>query len=863
MAIYRAVLWLYPASFRAEYGREMSAIFARRWQQNPSLLARLWFCVDALFDALRNAPPLHFDILRQDVAFAVRTMARAPSLAITVVLVTGIGIGATTATFSLADHVLLKPLPFRDPERLVNIWQQPGEGGRLQASPGNFRDWERQATSFESMGAYSATSTNLVGTGDPLRLDGSWVSGDLFRTLGVSPLLGRALTPDDSLEGAALTVVISERLWRARFAADPGLVGSKVIVNDTAALVAGIMPRTFEFPTRSIDIWIPFQFAPDDYVYGTENPYLNTVARLKPGVTRPQALAEMQQIAREIARVNPDSSARISARVVDLRDEIAPTSRLLLWCLLAAAAGLLLIACTNIANLLLTRGFARHKEFAVRAALGAGRHRLTRQLLTESVLLAAAGGGAGVALAVAVLPTVARLVPTSLPIPEVPMLDLRLLLAALFFTLATVFGFGLVPSLRIARQVDATALHEGARAGVSRRTERFRSALVVGQIGASVALLVACGLLLRAALQVQGTNPGFTAEGVLTVRTALPVPKYDPVQRRHEFYHQVLGDVRALPGVTEAAYATGLPMVMRASIWSVTVPGQPPPEPGRRTASLRLVTPQFFATLRIPVRRGRDVADSDTQTSPPVAVVSESFANRYWLGQDPIGRHFRIQGRERTVVGVVGDVRVRGLERDSEPQVYLPSDQVADGSLRGYIPKELVIRSSTTAASLVPAIRAIVARADPQQPISDIQWLEDIVDAETAPRLVQVRVLGAFGAVAILLAAMGLHGLLAFNVSQRAREIGIRMALGANRRSVLALVMARGLRLAVAGIALGAGVALAAGRALESLLAGVSPTDLTTFLAATTLALVMTISGSLLPALRAIQVDPIDVIRTQ
>jgi putative ABC transport system permease protein len=762
--------------------------------------------------------------------------------------------------------VLIKPLPFRESERLVKVWQLPPGGGRLEVSPGNFRDWKAQASSFERIAAFTAYSANLVGGGEPLRLDGAWVSGDLFAVLGVPPLIGRTIAPDDDRETAAAAVVISERLWRGRFAADPGAIGTAVILNDAARVIVGVMPRTFEFPARAVDFWIPFQFAPGDYVYN--NPYLQSIARLKPGVSHAQALAEMQRIALEISRrvsANVAGARTISANVIELRDEVSRQSRLLLWCLLAAAAGLLLIACTNLANLLLTRALARQKELAVRAALGAGRYRLLRQMLTESLLLAGVGGMAGVAIAAAGMPSVARLVPTALPIAEVPALDMRVLALATVATLASAIGFGLIPALRIAQQADASALREGARAGSGRNTERLRSMLVVAQVGASVVLLVSCGLLLRAMLNVQRIDPGFAVDGVLTLRTALPLPKYEGVARRHQFFDRVLDDVRALPGVSGAAYVTGLPMVMRGMIWSVSIPGQPQRLGERRTVSLRFVTPGFFATLGIPLRMGRDVAASDTRTSPYVAVVSESFANRLWPRQDPIGRRFTASGalseHERIVVGVVGDVRVRGLEQESEPQMYLPSRQVNDGWLIAHIPKELVVKSAGAPMALVPSIRAIVARADPQQPLSDIQLLADIVDAETAPRRVQVRVLGAFAVIAFLLAGIGLHGLLAYNVSQRAREIGVRLALGAQRRSILAMVMRRGLRLAVAGVVVGAALALAAGRTLQALLAGVSPTDVATFGAAVGLAMLMTFVGSLLPAIRAVRVDPMDVIR--
>jgi predicted permease len=863
MRLYAILLHLYPASFRAEYSGEMRAMFARRWRDHARG-GRTWLLLDALADALRNAPALHWEIVRQDVAFALRTIRRAPMVSATVVLVTALGIGATTAAFSVADHVLIKPLPFADPGRLVKVWQLPPGGGTLQASPGNFRDWRAENASFSSMAAFSLYSANLVGGGEPLQLDGSWVSGDLFGLLGVPPLAGRTIAPEDDRVTAPTTVVISERLWRTRFGAEPGVLGTSIILDDMPHVVVGIMPRTFEFPARTVDFWVPFQFDAEAYVY--TNPYLDVIGRLKPGVSAQQADAEMQTLAREIGRrVESDRVTAMSALVSPLRDEISRQSRLLLWGLVGAAACLILIACTNLANLLLTRGLARRKELAVRAALGAGRHRLMRQMLTESAILAVAGGAAGVAIAAGAIPSIARLVPSSLPIAEVPALDLRLLALAAVMTLGTAIGFGLLPALHTARQADAAALRTGARSGAGRGSERLRSVLVVAQVSVSVLLLVACGLLLRSVLNVEGTEIGFRSEGVLVARTTLPVPKYEVVAVRQRFFGQVLDDVRAIPGVASAGYITGLPFAMRGRVWSVAVPERPELPPEERIVSLRQITPGFFATLGIPVVAGRDVSESDTQTSQQVAVVSASFVRRFWPGENPIGRRFSGSGPvgERVVVGVVGDIRWRGMEQESEPQLYLAYGQVRDGSLIGHIPRELVVKSSLSASVLVPRIRSAVARADAQQPVSNIQPLTDIVAGETAPRRVQVRVLGAFAIVALLLAAIGLHGLLAYNVSQSTREIGVRVALGAARSGILGMVMRHGMRLAIAGVVIGAVAAVAAGRILQSLLAGVSVTDAPAFGAATSLVVLATAAGSLLPALRAVRVDPVEVMRAE
>jgi putative ABC transport system permease protein len=860
--LYRLLLRLYPASFRAEYGREMTSVFERRRQAATATGSRvaLWF--DVVTDTITNAPGIHWDILRQDLRFATRTLTRTPALSLTVMLVAALGIGATTAAFTLADHVLIRPLPFPESDRLVKMWQAAdrGRGGAWELSPGNYRDWEAQATSLDGMAAFTTTSGNLIGTGDPVRLDGALVSGDLFDVLRVPAALGRTLTPDDDGEKSDRTVVLSDRLWRTRFNGDPAILGRAITLNDTPRLVVGVMPPSFEFPIRTSDFWITYQFAPGNFEDRTDT-YLNVIARLKQDVTIEKAQAEMSLIAAQLERTYPRANTNVGALVVWLRDEISSQSRMLLIGLVAAATALLLIACANLANLLLTRALARQRELAVRSALGAGRERLSRQMFTETGLLVLGGGAIGIAVAVSAVPVVARLVPTNLPIAEAPALDWRMLLAAAVSTIVTAVGAGVLPALRFSRHTDASALREGARAGTSRTTERLRATLVVAEVTASVVLLVSSGLLVRAMWKVQQIDPGFRSESVMTLRTSLPMPKYQEIATRQAFYDRVLGEIRAVPGVTSAAYISFLPMVMRGGIWPVTIDNNPevPGEPNN--VSLRFVTPGFFQTMGMPVR-GRDIADSDTYQGTWVALVSESFVREHWPNVDPIGRHFTVAGRPRRVVGIAGDIRVRGLERRSEPQIYLPSPQ-ADRVSTFYAPKDLVVKSTVPPSTLVPAIRAIIGRADPQQPISEIRTLTDIVELETAPRRVQVRVLAAFAAIAFLLAGIGLHGLLAFNVSQRAREIGVRIALGAERRTILGMVVGRSLVLTAVGLVLGSALAFATARAMQALLAGISPTDVVTFAGAVTLSLLMTVGGSLLPALRAVRVDPITVIRSE
>jgi putative ABC transport system permease protein len=821
----------------------------------------LW--TEAIIDIGTNALRVHADILRQDLRYTLRTVGRAPGFAVTVVAVSALGIGATTASFSITNHVLLRPLPFADPDRLVQLWQDQSYRGYLtmELSPGNYRDWKRMATSFEAMGVYTNRSVNLVGSGEPERLEGAAVTWDLFGVLGIAPARGRTFAEADDRHGAAGTVILSERLWQTYFGGDPTVLGRKLILNDEPHEVVGIMPAGFYFPSRATEFWTPMRFRPDAFDDRTDT-YIKPIGRLKPGVTLEQARSEMRLVAAQLERAYPKENARTGAFLHLLKDQVSDTSRLMLVALVAASICVLLIAATNLANLLLARALARQREIAIRVAIGAGTQRLVRQMLTESLLLSAIGGLAGVAVAAAAGPLAARLVPTTLPIGDVPSLDARVLLFAAIVTVLTGIGFGVAPALRLRGSGDSS-LRGGARTGTARVTERLRSALVVAEVASCVVLLMCAGLLIAALWRVQSVDPGFRAEGVLTLRTTLPLPKYESTAKRGQFYRQVLSEIGALPGVSRAAFISFLPMVMRGGIWPVTTDGRAPDPSAEHTASLRFVTPGFFESLGIPMRRGRDVHETDTRTAQAVAVVSESFVREHWPGHDPIGRRFQIAFQDRIVVGVAGDVRVRGLERTSEPQVYLPYAQVPDGSLINYTPKDLVIKASSAPAMLLPAVRQIVARADPDLPISSVRSLDEIVQAETGPRRVQVQTLGLFALVAFGLAALGIHGLLAFNVSSRAREIGVRLALGAPRAAVVRMVTGQALRLACIGVGLAVPIGYAAGRQMQSLLAGVSPADVPTVGAAVTIALIMALTGSLVPAARAARVDPLAAIRVE
>jgi predicted permease len=556
--------------------------------------------------------------------------------------------------------------------------------------------------------------------------------------------------------------------------------------------------------------------------------------------------------------------------MIALRDEINDQSRLLLMVMAGAAGCLLLIACTNLASLTIARATTRTRELAIRTALGAGRRRLVRQWLTESVLLAVLGGGFGIVLAIGAIPTAIKLIPTTLPVAEVPGVDLRMLAIAALATLGTGISFGVLPALWSARRPAGMDMREAARSSSSRGATRLRGALVVTQVAASIVLLVGAGLLIRALERVHATPSGFDASRVLTMRTVLPWSKYGLQAKRTAFYQRVLADVSALPGVSAAAYTSYLPMTMRGGVWDVAIPGHPVNRANPDSASSRFVTPQYFRAMGIPLVAGRAFDDADSEQAQPIAIVSASFVQSYLGGQDAIGRTFAFGPvGQVSIVGVVGDVRVRGLERRSEPQVYLPSTQQGDEQTMGYTPKDLVVRFDTAhgnddvIGTAVPSIRQILAKADPDQPISDIQPLSAIVEGETVTRVVQVRVLGAFAALSCALAAVGLHGLLTFVVAARTREFGVRLALGARPRQILASVASRGILLGGVGAAVGLAVAYDAGKWLDSLLAGISRTDVVTISIAAGLSLAVTLAGSLMPALRAARINPRDAMQAE
>ena len=856
---YRALLRFYPSGYRAEYGDELAATFDAEMRQH-SALGRFFIGVPAaLGDVLPNAAAVHWDILRQDLRYSARSLLRTPGFALTAVLLVALGVGANTAAFSLADYVLVRPLPFPDAGRLVNLWERTPGYSRMELSPPNYVDWKDMSRSFESFAAYTDIAANLIGRAEPRRIETAWATSNFFDVIRVNAVAGRTFTAADSTNDHVL--VLGYGLWQSQFGGDPRVLGSTVRLDGETFTVIGVMPAWFSFPTRDIEAWRPLVFHADEPGWlDRSNNLLVGVARLEHGVSLEQAGRELDVIASRLERQFPKENKDTGARVVGLREEISERAKLLVLGLCGAAFCILLLACANLASLLLARAAHRGRELAVRAALGAGRERLGRQLVTESIALALVGGVIGVVVAIGSVPLLARLVPATLPLPDQPTVDYRVMVLAVVVVGVTGLGFGVAPALGAGRSRGLEALRDGARAGGG-RTQRIRATLVIAEVASSVVLLISSGLLIRAVLQLQSIDPGFRAENVMTLRTALPFPKYASTTTREQFYDRVLQGVRALPGVDGAAYITGLPMITRGMIWPVTLVGEDVLREKKNSVSVRFLSPRYFSTMGIRMLDGRDVAPSDTRSTPKVAIVSESFAKRYWPNERVIGKRFRLQMAERTVIGVVADVRVRGLETQSEPQTYLPSTQLEDSTFFFYAPKDLVVRARGPSAGLLPAIREIVRTADPEQPISNVREMSAILGDETASRVTQLRLLGVLSAIALLIAGVGIHGLLTFTVARRTQEIGVRRALGEQVGSVVRRVLREALLLATVGALIGVAVAYVAARGMGALLVGVRAGDPATVAVAAILCFLTAMLGCVRPAMRAARVDPIMALR--
>jgi len=852
--IYAVLLRCYPQEFRDEYAGEMTQTFRDGWRANRS--ARRW--LDLAFDVARSAPKEHAFVLLNDLRYALRTMRRTPVFSAAVILTVALAIGANTAVFSIVNAVIIRPLPFEQPSRLVQVAEK---NDRLQlpnfsASVLNYLSWKEQTQTLQ-LAALGFGTYALSGSGDPEQLAGSRITPSLMPVLGLQPTLGRWFTEAEEKPGTPRVAMIGEGLWKRRFGADPAIVGRTLTLNGLDYTVVGVAPAALTVMTGGGDIWTPLTIDPGREI--RLNHVIFVVGRLRPGVTPEQAQAEMNAVASRLSQQYAEMKDW-GVNLVTFHDTFvsAPLQTALLV-LLAAVVCVLLIACANITNLLLARAAARQKEIAIRTAMGASRGRLLRQLLVESIALSSIGGALGLLAAAWAVPAINRsLPPNLLPIPTIP-LDTTVLGFATATTLVTGILFGLAPSWRSTRaDLNAVLKQSGRSSGVAR--PRLRNGLAAAELALATLLLVGASLLLQTLFQLQRARLGFEPRGLLTFQVAPPVPRYPLDSRAPAFYRSLVESLQSVSGVRAAAVSSGVPFgVGNYTTTPMTTTGKSPLPPDTAIPTdWRIVTPGFFHAMGIPLLRGRDFTDADNSMTAPVTIVSQATAKRFWGDDEPIGRtlHRAADARTFTVVGVVGDVRSLTLNQES-PAMYYPS------AARVWPRMDVVVRADGNPEALLPAIRQKIHELDAQLPLSNISTMEQWVSNTAAQPRLNAQLLAVFAGVALLIAAIGIYGVLAYSVNQRTREIGLRMALGAQPEGVLRLVVGEGMLVALAGVAIGLVAALALSRTLSSLLFEVPERDPATFAAVAVALTLVALVACALPARRASRVDPMIALREE
>jgi putative ABC transport system permease protein len=802
----------------------------------------------------------------KDLRFGVRTLKRSPAFTAIAIVVIALGVGANTAIFSVVNAVLLQPLPFKDSDRLVVLSEQmPNTRERMSISFPSFLDWRAQARSFEGMAGYRSYAGTITGIDPPTRLNGRFVSAGFFELLGVKPLLGRSIGPDEDKPNSAPVAVISYGCWQSRFGADPQIIGRKLVLDDQPRTIIGVLPQGFQFGDRVDDVFVPMvatmssnQSALDrgnhQGIYG--------LARMKPGVSVETARSEIKAIAARLEKQYPLSNSGVGANAVSLYEQwVGGTVRTALVMLLAAVSLVLLIACTNVANLLLSRAAARTREMAIRTALGASRLRIFRQLLTESVLLSGLGGILGLLLAIFGVRLLLKIVPANVPRIHEVHIDGRVLAFALALSGITGIIFGLIPALEGSRADVNQALKAVSRS-LSAGSPRFRQILLASEIALALVLSIGAGLLIRSVMNLGKVDPGFQTKNLLTFSVRLTHRfKTDPEQAA--FFRQATERLRLLPGVKNAAAVGCLPI--DGTCWGSVfeIEGRPLPERSKLPNSQwNVAGEQYFETMGIPLLRGRTFQESDTDKSPAVAVISETAARIFFPNEDPIGKRVKQGWPEgnnpwREIVGVVGDVREDGLDTGPVSEIYVPESQDAWNQLF------VVMRTSIPSESLLPAAIKTIRDLDKDQPIFSVATMDKLLDESMASRRFSRTLLGLFAALAFILAAVGVYGVISYSVSQRAKEIGIRMALGARRDQVLRLVIREGLAMAAIGVAVGFIIAMGATRAMSNFLFGVSHLDLLTYSIASVFLILVALLASFAPASRAADIDPSAILHQE
>ena len=803
------------------------------------------------------------DRVWQDTRYALRTLVKEHTFAAAVVLTLALGIGTSTAMFSVCNAVLFRPLPYPQPNRLVMLWERMSRDGKLTpVAPANFVDWREENRSFERVAAVNPfLDLTLTGRGESERVVAAAASADLFPLLGTQMAIGRGFLTDDDRPGHDHVTVISDAFWRRHFAASNSVVGSQLVLNDTSYTIIGVLPPTFQFVAKAadfqgrnqFDVWVPLALPPQRLQRGTHP--LRVFAQLKSGVTLNQAQADLDLIARNLERTYPTNTDR-GIEAVPLTEQIVSNVRTTLLTLFAAVGLLLLIACVNVANLMLSRATAREKETAVRLALGASRSRLGQQFVTESSVLALLGGVAGVGVAWGCVTALARYMTFDVPRAGTISVDLTALAFSAAVSLVTGLLFGCVPLMH---GVGANASLRRSSHTVSSGHTRTRNALVVGQVALACVLLIGAGLMGRSLWQLLRVSPGFRTEHVLTGELSVPSSRYRDVLQIAALQRELLDRVQSVPGVRSAGIAAYLPLGGSDNSWSPTFAGRPPLPPGEYI-KYRPVTPDYFDTLAIPLQAGRRFAETDREDAPAVVMINEAAARNYWPNRNAIGQRLQIDGPPwRTVVGVVGDVRHEGLDAEWKPELYLPYAQLPYPNRV----MTLVVRTIGEPMSLTAAVRKAVSSTDSGLPLYRIETLEHIVDASVGQPRLRAMLMAAFAIAALILASIGLYGVMSYLVSQRTREFGIRAAVGATSQDLMSLVLGRSLALVLVGLALGLVSAAGLQHFVRSLLFRVAPYDVLTFSTVPVLLVSVALFASYLPARKAAAIDPIDALRSE
>ncbi|HEY0876280.1 MAG TPA: ABC transporter permease [Vicinamibacterales bacterium] len=797
-----------------------------------------------------------------DLRFGTRLLLRSPGFTAVAVAALAIGIGANTAIFSVVNTLLIQRLPYGEPERLAVVWEHnlPRDRKNNVVSPGNFIHWREMNRVFDDIAAVGLTfNTTLTGHGDPIELPMQLVSASFFPILGVQPAKGRAFTAGEDRPQSRV-VVISDRLWRTRLGSDPNILNQGITLSGNSYTVVGVMPPGFSFLDKTVDLWLPVGFPAEART--PRGRWLLTVAKLRPGVSFEQAQQDMTRVAAELTTQFPDFNTGWTARVVPLREQLTGDVRPALVVMLGAVGFVLLIACANVANLLLARATARARELAVRAALGAGRGRIVRQLIAESLVLAAAGGTAGLALAWWGLQLLRTTVADRLPIPRLESVTIDGTVLAFTVAASVLSGlvFGLIPALTASGSQLTESLKEGGRTGSASRGKRTRATFVVVEVALALVLLVGAGLLIRSFARLMDVDTGFDTSQTLAMRVSLPQSQYREPAQRIQFFDRLFERIDALPGVQSSGAVSFLPLAGLGAATGYEVVGLPSPPLGQEpVADVRVITNDYFESLGIPLLRGRLFDERLASDAQNKIIVNETLARRHWPNEDPIGRRLKVSwndDREDEIIGVAGDVRLAELETEARATTYWPYARNA------YTAMTLTVRT-VNGTSTIPSIRAILRELDPDLALADVRTMDEVVSRSVAQRRLMMIMLALFAAAALLLAAVGIYGVIAYSVTQRTQEIGIRLALGATRGDVLRMVVGQAAWLAAAGILIGAFAAYLLSSLMADLLFQVTPFDPPTFGAVALVLLAVALLASYVPGRRATRVDPVVALRAE